>query len=117
MYTDKLEFHIIELPKLPKNDIANENDLFYWSKFINAQSEEKFKMIATKNPYINEALEELEKISQDKDKRYEYLQHEKALRDSIYLENRRKKIEQELQIKSGKLEATESKLYQAMKNF
>jgi predicted transposase/invertase (TIGR01784 family) len=110
MYTDKLEFHVIELPKLPKNFSDNEDDLFYWSKFINAQSEEEFKMIATKNPYINEALEELEKISQDKEKRYEYLQREKALRDSIYLENRRKKIEAELQIKSKKLESTEEKL-------
>lgn len=97
LYTDKFEFHTIELPKLPKN-IDTADDLLYWSKFINANSEEEFKMIATKNPYITEALEELEKISQDDDKRYEYAQREKALRDYIYFANKLEAVKKQTEI-------------------
>ena len=38
-------------------------------------------MLATKNPYIQSAYEQLQIISQDKTKRLEYESREKALRD------------------------------------
>lgn len=38
-------------------------------------------MLATKNPYIKSAYEQLQVISQDKQKRLEYEAREKAIRD------------------------------------
>ena len=38
-------------------------------------------MLATKNPYIESAYEQLQLISQDKQKRLEYEAREKAIRD------------------------------------
>ena len=81
LYTDKMEFHIVELPKLPKELKEDNNDILLWAKFINAERKEEFDMLATKNPYIQSAYEQLQIISQDKTKRLEYESREKALRD------------------------------------
>ena len=81
LYTDKMEFHVIELPKLPaelKEDCAG---LELWAKFINAERKEEFDMLAEKDPYINSAYQQLQVISQDKQKRLEYEAREKAVRD------------------------------------
>ncbi len=80
IYTDKMEFHVIELPKLPK-EIEESNVLELWVKFISAERKEDFEMIATKNPYIKSAYQQLQIISQDKEKRLEYEAREKAIRD------------------------------------
>ena len=37
VYTDKLEFHVLELPKLPKELTEDSGDLLLWAKFINAE--------------------------------------------------------------------------------
>ena len=42
IYTDKLEFHILELPKLPKGLIEGSTDILLWAKFINAEQKEEF---------------------------------------------------------------------------
>lgn len=81
LYTDKMEFHVIELPKLPKEIRENSSDIELWAKFINAERKEELEMIATKNSYIASAYEQLQIISQDKEKRLEYEAREKALRD------------------------------------
>ena len=80
-YTDKIEFHVIELPKLPVELKENNDDILLWAKFINAEKEEEFDMIAAKNIYIQSAYEHLQLISQDEEKRLEYEAHEKAIRD------------------------------------
>ena len=81
LYTDKMEFHVIELPKLPE-ELKGENlELLLWAKFINAESKEEFDMLATKSPYIDHAYQQLQNISQDKEKRLEYEAREKAIRD------------------------------------
>ena len=78
-YTDVLEWHIVELPKLPPiNDGTN---LYNWAKFINAQNEEEFQMLATQDIYLKTAYEQLEIISQDEQKRLEYTARQKALYD------------------------------------
>ena len=80
LYTDKMEFHVIELPKLPEE--LRENDtLLLWAKFINAEQKEEFDMLATKNTYIQSAYDQLQIISQDKQKRMEYEAREKAVLD------------------------------------
>lgn len=81
LYTDKMEFHVIELSKLPKELKEDTSDILLWAKFISAEREEEFDMLATKNPYIKSAYEQLQVISQDKQKRLEYESREKAIRD------------------------------------
>ncbi len=81
LYTDKMEFHVIELPKLPEELKENSSDIELWAKFINAERKEELEMIATKNSYIASAYEQLQIISQDKEKRQEYEAREKAIRD------------------------------------
>lgn len=81
LYTDKMEFHLIELPKLPKELKEEKDDILLWAKFINSERKEDFEMLATKNTYIESAYNTLQVISQDKEKRIEYEAREKALRD------------------------------------
>ena len=80
IYTDKMEFHVLELPKLPKELKDGSSDILLWAKFINSERKEEFDMLATKNPYIGSAYEHLQVISQDREKRREYEAREKAIR-------------------------------------
>lgn len=81
LYTDKMEFHLIELPKLPQELKEEKDDVLLWAKFINSERKEDFEMLATKNIYIQSAYNTLQVISQDEEKRIEYEAREKALRD------------------------------------
>ncbi len=81
LYTDKMEFHVIELPKLPEELREGCTELELWAKFINAEQKEEFDMIAEKDPYIDSAYKRLQVISQDKQLRMEYEAREKAVRD------------------------------------
>ena len=76
-----MEFHVIELPKLPEEIRENSSDLELWAKFINAEGKEELDMIAKKNVYIKSAYDRLQVISQDKQKRLEYEARQKALFD------------------------------------
>ena len=78
-YTDKMEFHVIELPKLPEKEDYTKLEL--WAKFINAEKKEEFDMLAEKDSYIDSAYRQLQIISQDKQLRMEYEAREKAMRD------------------------------------
>lgn len=79
--TKLMEFHVIKLPKLPKELKENCNNLELWAKFINAEEKEELEMIAKQNVYIQSAYDKLEIISQDKQKRLEYEARQKALLD------------------------------------
>lgn len=81
LYTDKMEFHVLELPKLPKQLKEDASDILLWGKFISAESKEEFDMLAEKNEYINSAYEQLQVISQDKQKQIEYTARMKAVLD------------------------------------
>lgn len=81
VYTDKMEFHVIELPNLPRELKENSSNIELWAKFINAESKEEFDMLAQKDPYIESAYEKLKVISQNQEKRREYEAREKAIRD------------------------------------
>ncbi len=81
LYTDKMEFHVIELPKLPEELKESSSDLLLWAKFISAERKEEFEMLAEKNESIEKAYEKLRMISRDKKKRMEYEAREKAIRD------------------------------------
>lgn len=81
IYTDKMEFHVIELPKLPEKLKEDSSNIELWAKFINSEKKEEFDMLAKKDPYIESAYKHLQVISQDKEKRMEYEAREKAIRD------------------------------------
>ncbi len=81
LYTDKMEFHVLELPKIPKELKEDSSDLELWAKFINAERKEDFDMLAEKNAYIGSAYKQLQVISQDKQKRLEYEARLKATLD------------------------------------
>ena len=81
LYTDKMEFHVLELPKLPKELREDSSDIELWGKFIRAERKEEFDMLAEKNAYIGSAYKHLQIISQDEEKRLEYEAREKAIRD------------------------------------
>jgi len=79
----KMGFHVIELPKLPpelKDNVENDK-VFLWAKFISSEKKEDFDMVAQKDPYIDSAYQQLQIISQDKQKRLEYEARQKAILD------------------------------------
>ena len=77
------EIHTLELPKLAKHDYP-ETELLKWLQFINAETEEEFEMAAEKSEYIKKAYEDLNRISADEEKRLEYEERERAIRDHQY---------------------------------
>ena len=81
MYTDKMEFHVVELPKLPKELKEDCSNIELWARFINAEKKEEFDMLAQKDTYIESAYEQLQVISQDEEKRLEYEARQKAIWD------------------------------------
>ncbi len=81
LYNDKIEFHVIELPKLPEELKEKNSDLLLWSKFLDAEREEEFKMLAEKNVYVGKAYSMLQNISMDKEKQLEYTARQKEILD------------------------------------
>ena len=80
LYTDKMEFHVIELPKLPE-ELKEGDNILAWAKFINAEHREEFEMLAGRDKYFEAAYNHLQTISQDENKRMEYEARQKAIRD------------------------------------
>ena len=64
-HKEKMEFHVIELPKLPKELRAGSGGVELWGRFISSEREEEVSMLAEKDPYIESAYERLRAISQD----------------------------------------------------
>ena len=112
LYTDKMEFHVIELPKLPE-ELKEEDSLLLWAKFINAERKEKFDMLAEKSPYINSTYQHLQVISQDKEKRLEYEAREKAVRDH----NQMMKEARERGMQEGRREGRQEGIIEVAENF
>ncbi len=104
LYTDKMEFHVIELPKLPEELKESSSDLLLWAKFLNAERKEDFEMMAKKNEGIAKAYERLQVMSQDEKKRMEYEAREKALRDhnEVMLEAMERGIAQGIELGKAK---------------
>jgi len=85
LYTDKLEFHILELPKLPEELQEDAGALLLWAKFLSGKRKEDFEAVAERDPYVKEAYRQLRIISQDQRLRWEYEAREKAVRDQAQL--------------------------------
>ena len=75
-----MELRILELKKLPVRT-EGENLLISWMRFFAAKTRKEMRMVAQTDEYIDEAFEELEKLSADKQKWMEYEARQKAIRD------------------------------------
>ena len=84
-FTDLLEFHTLELSKLPKN--SDGTQLYDWASFIAADTEEELDMLAQRNPVLNRAVLKLKKLSADEETRDKYERREKALKDLADFQN------------------------------
>lgn len=60
IYTDKMEFHVIELPKLSRELSEGCSRLELWAKFINSEKKEEFEMLAEKDHSISSAFQRLQ---------------------------------------------------------
>ena len=83
-YSDMMEMHILELPKLPPEQ-QDETDLMQWMRFLGGKNREDLKRMAEKNSNLQEAYDELDRLSADKRKRLEYEARQKAIRDKNML--------------------------------
>jgi predicted transposase/invertase (TIGR01784 family) len=77
-FNDLTEIHVLNLAKLLKIEDGNLAD---WLKFLKAEGEEEFKMLAVKNPIIDEAYQKLQIMSEDEANRMLYQARLKAQRD------------------------------------
>lgn len=80
--TDVLELYIIEIPKA-REILRKEpnNELAQWVMFLNDPNESEVSKIMEHNKEIEEAMNELERISSDKELRRVAELREKAIRD------------------------------------
>ena len=85
-YSDKFEIHVLELPKLEKYDYP-ETELLKWARFFNATDKEELEMAAEGHEYTQKAYDRLVELSADEEKRMEYEERQKALRDYQHMMN------------------------------
>ena len=86
MYTDKMEIHIVELPKLKKYQYP-ETELLRWARFFNAENKEEMQMAVQGDKYMEKAYNRLVNLSADDEKRLEYEERQKAIRDYNHMIN------------------------------
>jgi predicted transposase/invertase (TIGR01784 family) len=77
-FNDLMEIHALNLERLPAK---GEGKLLDWLRFLKAETEEEFKMLAEKNPMIEEAYCKLQVMSEDEANRMLYEARLKAQRD------------------------------------
>ena len=82
IYSRKFQFHMLELKKLKyAKEKQQRKPLYQWAKLIAAQTWEELEQESKGNKYMERALEEMIKISQDEMERYLYLREEMAESD------------------------------------
>ncbi len=102
--TDKLEFIIIELPKIIEDEARSE--LIDWLSFLENPKSERVKEKMKENEELNEAVNKLEEMSED-----EYLERIADLREKKILdENSRLSESYNKGIKEAKLETAKKML-------
>lgn len=80
IYSDKLEFHILELPKVIEAEYL-ETPLYNWLKFFNIKTKKELFEMYGKDEYIDKACDTILRLSSDKEKKLEYDNRFKALSD------------------------------------
>lgn len=78
--TDKLEIHIIELPKVSESE-ENKEELIDWLTFLENPNSERVKEKMEENEELKQAVEKLNEISEDEHMQRIAELREKAIRD------------------------------------
>jgi predicted transposase/invertase (TIGR01784 family) len=78
-FTDLIEIHTLELQKTPKE--TDNTTKYDWLRFLKAESEEEFNMIADRSPAIHKAVVEIKRLSQSERAQLIYEDREKAIHD------------------------------------
>ena len=119
LFTEHLEIHMIELPKIEGYNINIDNPLLIrWMEFLNVRSEHDMADLKTKDDLPEEilkALDELDKLSQDPNMRMEALNKEMWIRDQIGLIKMAKDAEKKGR-QEGRQEGSEEKTLIIAKN-
>ena len=104
-YSRKFQFHVIELKKLGQaKGKAKKQSLYRWAKLIAASTWEEIEIESEGNRYMERALDEMIKMSQDEVERYLYLREEMAESDRISQLESAKDIGREEGRKEGRAE-------------
>jgi predicted transposase/invertase (TIGR01784 family) len=77
-FNDLMEIDVLNLERLTAE---GEGKLLDWLRFLKAETEEEFRMLAEKNPMIEEAYSKLQVMSEDEANRMIYEARLKAQRD------------------------------------
>ena len=78
-FTDVLEIHTLEIPKIGDTDNTN---LWNWMKFLDVKTEVELNMLAEKSPIMKKATLRLMELSADEKARMLYEAREKERRDN-----------------------------------
>ena len=62
-----MEIYVLELGKLPPED-QNEEGIVRWMRFFNAKNRKELEEMAKQNEYMDEAYQELDRLSADEEK-------------------------------------------------
>ncbi len=81
LFSDLFELQILELSKKSPVVSSDQNSIQEWIRFFGEEKKENFENMAKDNPEIAEAYEELQRLSADDVKRYQYEAREKAILD------------------------------------
>lgn len=83
-YSGKFQFHVIELKKLGQaKGKARKQALYRWARLIAASTWEEMEIESEGDRYMERAMHEMIKMSQDEIERYLYLREEMAESDRI----------------------------------
>jgi predicted transposase/invertase (TIGR01784 family) len=77
-FNDLMEINVLELTKIPQNESG---DLINWMKFLKAEREEEFEVLAKANKAIGQAYTVLRELSEDERTRLRNESYLKAKRD------------------------------------
>lgn len=86
MFTDKLVFHTIELPKIVNaTDEEKQNPIYRWARFFRSKTWEEYEQCAKGDISMETAVDELKNIHDDQIKMLEYLHRQIEIMDQNQL--------------------------------
>jgi predicted transposase/invertase (TIGR01784 family) len=107
-FTDLIEIHTLELPKLPE---TADNYLWHWLRFLRAQSKEDLDMVAQASPKLQKTVVKLLELSEDEEARMIYEAEVKVQRD----ERARMRGAWEKGIAEGRIESRQEMVQKLLK--
>lgn len=81
LYSDKLQFHVLQLKQIDKEPPEEEKELHRWARMIAADNWEVVRMSAKGNIYMEEAMDAMAQINMSPTERYLYLRRQMAKMD------------------------------------